>query len=61
MRAFLSALLRDEEGSAIVEYAIIAAVLAVPLLAVGYSIQQNASSSISTTTTGLQQWGVNPP
>lgn len=60
MRVLLAMLL-DESGAAIVEYAIIAFAVALPLLGIGYAIAQNAGSNMNTVTGGLQNWGVNPP
>jgi Flp pilus assembly pilin Flp len=60
MRALLS-MLRDETGNALVEYAIVAAGIALPLLGIGYAISQSAGSGLGHTTSSLSNLGTNPP
>ncbi|HEY9180227.1 MAG TPA: hypothetical protein VIO32_05875 [Candidatus Baltobacteraceae bacterium] len=60
MRAVLAMLL-DDTGNALVEYAIVAAGIALPLIGIGYAIAQSAGSGISNTTTNLSNLGKSPP
>jgi len=60
VRTFI-ALLRDDNGASLVEYAMIAAAVALPLLALGAAIAANASGQLTTTTGNLQKLGTNPP
>jgi Flp pilus assembly pilin Flp len=60
MRAML-ALLRDDTGNALVEYAIVAAGIALPLIGIGYAIAQSAGSGLGQTTSSLSKLGTNPP
>jgi Flp pilus assembly pilin Flp len=60
MRALL-AMLRDDTGNALVEYAIVAAGIALPLIGIGYAISHNAGAGVSQTTSGLSQLGMTPP
>lgn len=60
MRALL-AMLRDDTGNALVEYAIVAAGIALPLIGIGYAISQSAGSGVSHATSGLSQLGMTPP
>lgn len=57
----LRALWTDESGAAVVEYAIVAAGIALPLLGIGAAIAASAGAALSTTTGGLQQLGTTPP
>jgi len=61
MLRVLKSLLRDETASAMVEYAIVAAALAVPALAASSSIENAASAALTGMTGGLQSVGANPP
>lgn len=60
MAAFF-AMMTDNAGNAIVEYAIVAAAITVSLLGVGFAFAQNAGNDISNVNSGLQSWGQNPP
>jgi len=60
MQQFL-ALLRDEDGASLVEYAMVAALIALPMLAIGAAIAATAATQLTTTTGGLQHMGTNPP
>lgn len=60
MRQFI-ALLRDDGGASLVEYAMIAAAVALPLLILGAAIASTASHQLTTTTGNLQNLGTNPP
>jgi len=60
MRQFI-ALLRDESGASMVEYAVVAALIALPMLAIGAAIAATAATQLTTTTGGLQHMGTNPP
>ena len=55
------ALLRDEGGVSVTEYAIIAAGLALPMLAIGALIATTAGTSLGSMTDGLNQLGLTPP
>lgn len=59
--AALTAVLRDESGNALVEYAIVAAGIALPLIAIGYAIASSAGLGLGHTTAGLSNLGTNPP
>lgn len=54
-------MLADDCANAMVEYAIVAAGIALPLIGIGYAIATSAGSGISTATTGLSKLGTNPP
>jgi Flp pilus assembly pilin Flp len=60
MRALI-AMLRDDAGNALVEYAIVAAGIALPLIGIGYAITHSAGSGLSHTTSGLSNLGMTPP
>ncbi len=60
MRDFI-ALLRDDSGASLVEYAMIAAAVALPLLMLGAAIATSAATQLTTTTNNLQKLGTNPP
>ncbi len=55
------ALLRDDTGAALVEYAVIAEAVALPLLAIGAAITSTAATQLTTMTGNLQHLGTNPP
>jgi Flp pilus assembly pilin Flp len=57
----LIALLRDDSGASLVEYAMIAAAVALPLLALGAAIASTAAGQLTNTTGNLQKLGTNPP
>jgi Flp pilus assembly pilin Flp len=60
MRALL-AMLHDDAGNAMVEYAIVAAGIALPLIGIGYAIATSAGGSVGQTTNGLSHLGIAPP
>jgi Flp pilus assembly pilin Flp len=60
MRALL-AMLRDDAGNAMVEYAIVAAGIALPLIGIGYAIAHSAGTGLGHTTSGLSNLGMTPP
>jgi Flp pilus assembly pilin Flp len=60
MRALLT-MLRDDAGNALVEYAIVAAGIALPLLGIGYAIANSAGGGLGHTTNQLSNLGTNPP
>lgn len=60
MQALLAMLL-DDAGNAMVEYAIVAAGIALPLIGIGYAITHSAGSGLTSTTSGLSNLGTNPP
>lgn len=60
MRHFIG-LLCDDSGASIVEYAVVAALIALPMLAIGAAIAATAATQLTTTTGGLQHMGTNPP
>ena len=51
----------DETGASLVEYGMIAALIALPMLAIGAAIAATAATQLTTTTGGLQHLGTNPP
>lgn len=57
----LLSMLRDDSGNAMVEYAIVAAGIALPLIGIGYAIASSAGSGLGNTTSGLSQLGQTPP
>lgn len=61
MIASLRAMMRDDSGAALAEYAIIAVGLAVPLMAIVSAIISTAGTTLVNTTGGLQVIGANPP
>jgi Flp pilus assembly pilin Flp len=60
MRVLLAMLL-DDAGNAIVEYAIVAAAVALPLIGIGYAIANNTGIKLGSTTQGLSNLGITPP
>lgn len=60
MRALL-AMLRDDTGNALVEYAIVAAGIALPLIGIGYAIASSAGGGLGHTTNQLSNLGITPP
>jgi Flp pilus assembly pilin Flp len=60
MRAML-AMLRDDAGNALVEYAIVAAGIALPLIGIGYAIASSAGGGLGHTANQLSNLGTNPP
>lgn len=65
IRSLLATLFRmlvtDNAGNALVEYAIVAAAIAVPLIGIGYAIAQSSGSNLSGMTTNLSNLGITPP
>lgn len=57
----LRALLRDDSGNAMVEYAIVAAGIALPLIGIGFAIASSAGGGLGHTTNGLSNLGMTPP
>ena len=55
------AMLADDGANAMVEYAIVAAGIALPLIGIGYAIATSAGSGIGNATSGLSQLGTNQP
>lgn len=53
--------MRDDDGASLVEYAMIAAAVALPLLALGAAIASTAAGQLTNTTGNLQKLGTNPP
>lgn len=59
--AALGRLLRDDAGTAVVEYAIVTASLAVAMIAALKLIQSEAGVQFTTTAAGLTAFAVSPP
>lgn len=57
----LIALLRDDTGASLVEYGIIAAALAVPMIAIAAVIVTTAGNQLTSTATHMQTLGQTPP
>jgi len=55
------AMLLDDAGNALVEYAIVAAGIALPLIGIGYAIATSAGQGVSQTASGLSHLGIAPP
>ena len=60
-RMFIRMVTGDDAGNAMVEYAIVAAAIALPLLGIGYAIASSSGSGLSNMTTNLSNLGVSPP
>ena len=60
MRILLE-LLRDERGAALVDYAIVASAVALPMLAIGVAVATTCGNTLTTTTTGMASFGQTPP
>ncbi len=61
MVRIFAAMLRDDGAAALVEYAIIAAGIAVPIIAIGAAISVACGVTLNQTATGLTSLGQNPP
>ena len=61
MRELAQRLYRDENAATLVEYAIIAAALALPTLVVGIALLQTLYNLLTNTGTNLTNLGQNPP
>jgi Flp pilus assembly pilin Flp len=61
MLRFLDEFISNEEGGAMVEYGIIAALIAVPSLAVLIAIANNCGTLLNNTGTGLTKIGTTNP
>jgi Flp pilus assembly pilin Flp len=60
MRAFAN-MIRDDGAAAMVEYAIIAAGIALPIIAIGVAISAACGVTLNQTATGLTSLGQSPP
>lgn len=60
LRAF-RAMMIDETGAAMVEYAVVAAAIAVPIIAVTVAIATGAGNALNTTSNGIQSFNQSPP
>ena len=60
MNAFI-AMLRDETGASLTEYAIIATALAIPMFAIAALIATTAGNQLGSTSTNMQTLGQTPP
>jgi Flp pilus assembly pilin Flp len=60
VRAF-TAMIVDDAGAAMVEYAIVAAAVAVPIIGVAVAIATGAGNALNTTSTGIQNFNQSPP
>ena len=56
-----AAMLRDDGAAALVEYAIVAAGIALPIIAIGAAISFTCGVTLNQTATGLTSLGQNPP
>jgi len=61
MIAALRALLRDDGGVSMAEYALIAAALALPMLLAGYALVEAAGNTMTSTASRLTNLGIDPP
>ena len=57
----LRAMLCDDGAAALVEYAIIAAAIAVPLIGLASTVTTTAGTTLTNMTAGMQNVGANPP
>ena len=57
----IAAMLQDDAGNAMVEYAIVAAGIALPLIGIGYAIATSAGNGLGHTTSVLSNLGTTPP
>jgi len=60
LRAF-TAMMIDETGAALVEYALVTAAIAVPIIAVTAAIATGAGNALTTTSNGIQSFNQTPP
>jgi Flp pilus assembly pilin Flp len=64
LRVMWTALVRmlsDDAGNSLVEYAIVAAAIALPLIGIGIAISHNSGNNVSNMTQNLSQLGMSPP
>ncbi len=61
LRMLIRMLVNDDAGNALVEYAIVAAAIALPLLGIGYAIASSSGTGLNNMTTNLSNLGVSPP
>lgn len=65
IRSLFATLIRmlaaDDAGNAMVEYAIVAAAIAVPLLGIGYAIASSGGTGVQNMTQNLSNLGMSPP
>lgn len=61
LRTLIRMLVNDDAGNALVEYAIVAAAIALPLLGIGYAIASSGGTGLNNMTTNLSNLGVSPP
>ncbi len=54
-------MIRDDGAAALVEYAIIAAGIALPIIAIGVAISAACGVTLNQTATGLTSLGQSPP
>lgn len=54
-------MLNDDAGNALVEYAIVAAAIALPLIGIGYAISHGSGTNVSNMTQNLSHLGMAPP
>lgn len=60
MRTFV-AMIADDAGAVLVEYAIVAACIAVPILAAAAAICTGAGNVLGSTSQGIQSFNQSPP
>lgn len=51
----------DESGAALVEYAIVAGAIAVPIIGIAVAIAGGAGSALNATSGGIQSFNQSPP
>jgi Flp pilus assembly pilin Flp len=55
------AMLADDGGTAMLEYAIVAAAISVPLIGIATAITGSAGTAMTAMTSGMSTVGANPP
>ena len=60
MKNLLLMFLRDDSGAAMAEYAIVAAAITLPIIAVAFLIANGCGTALSNTGTNLTALGLNP-